>query len=118
MKLEDLYETPKMIADLDWHDLNDKNKNHEGYLDFNRKKYNRKEKLFDVSEYATVYRFKTEYFCLDRETKRVSYYMKHEVGNNGILKDFVWQSLVWINPQAHLTYLDKIPAKVFFVLPP
>lgn len=114
MKLEDLYETPKMIEDLDWHDLNIKEKNHHGYLDFCRKDYERKTKLFDVSEFASVYNYKTEYFCLDRQEQLITYYMKSKVGNNGILKDFVWQSLVWVNKRAHLTYLDKIPSKIFF----
>lgn len=118
MKLIDvfrnLYESPMNIPDIDWHDLNIDEKNAKLYKDLIRKKYQRKIKILQLTDYAVVYQYKTEYFCLDSNAKRVTYYMKYQVGNNGVLYNYVWQSLVWIDPKYHYDYLDKIPAKIFF----
>lgn len=114
MKLQDLFEMPKDIEDLDSHDLNNSLKNGEFYLDCLRKTYAKKIKLFDLTDYSTMYQFKTEFFVLDSHRKKVTYFMKYKVDNNGTLGQFVWQSLVWGNIDVQNEYLSGIPKKIFF----
>jgi hypothetical protein len=117
MKLEDLYETPRTIADLDDPselDLMDKVKNKAYYNEYSGPKYQHKKKLFDLTEYAAVFQYKTEFFCLDTNRKRVTYYMHYKVNNNKILGQYVWQSLVWTLDIVHGEYLVGVASKIFF----
>lgn len=115
MKLKDmLTETPLIINDIDWHDLNDIEKNHFGYEDRCSKKFQYKKELIRLSDNAVLYQFNTQYFCLDYELKRITYFMKCEVGNNGVLGDFAWQSLVWEYAPVSNEYLNNIPTKIFW----
>lgn len=111
MKIEDiLIETPLNIENIDWHYLNDDVKNREMYRIFAIKKF--KKVVEQVNSVATIYRDGSQYFCLDTELKRITYYMKFEVGNNGKIGDYVWQSLVWRD--FTIRYLSTIPQKMFF----
>jgi hypothetical protein len=117
MKLEEiiLVESPYSIPDLDWHDLNDPNKNKAGYAIFCGKKYQYKHKLMQLTENAAVYNQGTEYFCLDYESKRITYYMKNQVANKNFLGgNFAWQSMVWADPSKTSKYLSGIPKKIFW----
>lgn len=115
MRLKNLLEmVPQNIPDLDYLSLSIADKNAEMYKDCLRKSFSRKIKILQLMEYAVIYKFKSEFFCLDSKEKRITYFMKYEVSNNGTLGQFVWQSLVWLDPRAHLSYLERIPAKIFF----
>ena len=78
------------------------------------KAYKYKEKILELNDHAIIYRFKSEYFCLDSELKRVTYYLKYKVDNNGTLGQYVWQSLVWVDPTIQDRYLTGIPKQIFF----
>jgi hypothetical protein len=81
-------------------------------------------KLFDVNDYATIYRYKSSFFCLDSKYKKISYYMNFTVKEeddefsadkiDDLIPTYVYQSLVWTNPILHELYLSGIPKKVFF----
>lgn len=105
-----LQEMPKDIEPLDWHKLNDATENEELYRKFSADKY--KKSILKVFDKAEIFQQGSQYFCLDSRLKRVTYYMKYEVKNNGKLGQFVWQSLVWSDPIA--SYISGIPKKMFF----
>lgn len=117
MKLKELFESPTIIPDLDDPDeldLFDKTKNQLLYKHFISKKYQYKKKLFDLTENASVYQFKTQFFCLDTELEKVTYFMSYGVNNNKKLGQFVWQSMVWTDLKVHSRYLVGVASKVFF----
>lgn len=117
MKLKDLFESPMTIPDLDDPselDLLDKPKNQLLYKDFISKKYQYKKKLFDLTETASVYQFKSMFFCLDSDLEKVTYFMSYGVNNHKKLGQFVWQSLVWTDPEVHQEYLVGVASKIFF----
>lgn len=105
-----LIETPFQLDNIDWHDLNDIEKNKQQFKIFNSNKY--KKLVEKLTNHASVYKVGSEYFCLDNEFKAITYYMKYEVGNNGKLGSYVWQSLVWTEPSAE--YIKHFPEKIFF----
>lgn len=111
MKLDAiLTEMPRDIPPIDWHYLNNDERNNAQYIEFSKDPY---KKVVDrLTDSAIVYKRGSQYFCLDIEHKRITYYMKYEVGNNGKIGQYVWQSLVWINPSA--VYIEHYPQKVFF----
>lgn len=98
------------IDSLDWHKLNEPSENEEIYRKFSADKY--KKSVLKVFDKAEIFKDGSRYFCLDSRLKRVTYYMKYEVKNNGRLGQFVWQSLVWSFPAA--SYISGIPQKMFF----
>lgn len=116
MKLDEvdpLTEAPLLIADLDWHQLNDKEYNTQQYYELLKYKY--KKEIYKLTDTASIYNIRTTYFCLDRERKQITYYMTCQVNSNKYLGSYVWQSLVWVNKKEHLLgYMRDIPAKVFF----
>lgn len=101
---------PMNIDDLDWHDLYDIKKNRQFYKDLSANQY--KKELLKVFSDATIYQLKSQFFCLDDNAERVTYYMKYEVGNNSKIGSFVYQSLVWVHEGS--PYLSGIPQKIFF----
>ena len=105
-----LTEVPFQLDNIDWHDLNIIERNQEEFKKFNANKY--KKLVERLTNHASVYKLGSEYFCLDNEFKSITYYMKYEVGNNGKLGSFVWQSLVWTEPSAK--YIISYPKKIFF----
>jgi hypothetical protein len=111
---EIILEMPQLIDDLYDMDWNDHSLNRNIYNNFLRSKYRNKEKILQLSDFASIYKQGSEYFCLDSSVKRVTYFMKYQVSNNGILGQFVWQSLVWTDPEFHPIYLQNIPANIFF----
>ena len=107
---EILTEMPQNIEDLDWHDLYDTGKNRAFYRALTKNV--RKKSVLKVFATAEIFQLNSQFFCLDETSKRVTYYMKFEVGNNGKLGSFVWQSLVWSDEGS--PYLSGIPQKIFF----
>lgn len=111
MKVEDiLIETPMDIDDIDGHFLNDVQQNRDFYRVLVGKKW--KKSIETLSPNAIVYKDRSQYFCLDRELKLVTYYMTYEVNNNSKIGDYVWQSLVWTNDT--VPYIRYYPQKIFF----
>lgn len=111
MKLEELLmEIPRDIGNIDWHFLNKVDQNKEFYKELAANKY--KKVIEKLTPTATVYRIGSQYFCLDLDFKQVTYYMKFEVGNNGKIGSYVWQSLVWTNDS--FEYTKHYPQKIFF----
>ena len=98
------------ISPIDWHNLNDIEKNQMQFKIFTINKY--KKIIEQVDNFATIYKLGSQYFCLDVKFRKVTYYMKYQVSNNGKLGDVVWQSLVWIDPGA--PYIRGYPQNIFF----
>lgn len=59
-----------------------------------------------------VYTTGNEYFCLDYDKNKVSYYMKYKTGNDSTLGPYLWQSLVWRSKDD--TYVIDLPHNLFF----
>lgn len=114
MKVQEPFEMPKDIEDIDWFFLNNRHKNREFYKVCVGKDYQYKKKLFAINEYASVYQHKSEFFCLDKELKKVTYYMKYQVDTKPKIGQYVWQSLVWADPEAQGSYISGIAKKMFF----
>jgi hypothetical protein len=118
MKLDTLFETPQTIADLDDPkelDLLILSKNKALYEMFMGKKYQFKKLLFSLTYYAEVYQLKSEFFCLDHNLGKVTYYMRYKVDSNKVLNgQYVWQSLVWTDPKVHADYLIGVASKIFW----
>jgi hypothetical protein len=111
MKLEELFEEPLNIEDIDYFYLNDYDKNKEAYRKLNNDKY--KAFVKQLADQADLFKKDTKYFCLDRKLERITYYVRYKVNRNKTLGDFVWQSLVWADPVSE-KYLQNLPADVFF----
>lgn len=101
---------PMDIDDLDWHDLNIIEKNKAEYRVLSANKW--KKLVKRINDYASIYKHNSKYFCLDNKLHELTYFMKYQVGNNGKIGDYVWQSLVWTNPIA--TYIEGYPQQMFF----
>lgn len=109
-----LIEMPKNIPDLDWFELNDDETNALLYKKYSGFKYKWKKKVLRINDYATIYRHRSEFFCLDTNAHRITYYMSCSVSNNKMLGQFVWQSLVWVSDEYHRIYLNNIASQIFF----
>lgn len=105
-----LKEMPQNIEPLDWHSINDPEENRLLYQKLSTNKY--KKHIMQIFSNADLHQLGSQFFCLDSKMKRVTYYMKYEVGNNGKLGSFVWQSLVWSLPSA--AYVAGLPQLIFF----
>lgn len=112
MKLLDivLTEMPKLIPPLKGHELNDASMNGQWYKDFDRDKY--KKLIVVLNDHAIVSKDGTTFFCLDSDTKRVTYYLKYEVAKHSQLGQYVWQSMVWTD--LNCDYIRGFPQKIFF----
>jgi len=118
MKLQDLFEAPRNIPDLDnpsEFDLIDKEKNQLIYAEYTGKAYQYKKLILKLTDDVSIYQSGTELFALDTTHKLITYYMRYKVGNDKFVGgQYVWQSMVWANPQFYHRYLSGIPRKVFF----
>lgn len=115
MRLNELLlEMPRDIEDLTTHELNIEEENRLFYRRLLGKKYQYKIKLFELNDHASMYQLKSEFFVLDSNLKKVTYYMRYKVDNNGTLGQFVWQSLVWTDDLIQEDYLSGLPKRIFF----
>lgn len=105
-----LQEMPQETESIDWHKINDPEENRQLYLNFSANKY--KKHILPVFADANIYQLGSQIFCLDAKMKRVTYYLKYAVGNNGKIGSYIWQSIVWVHPVAG--YLSGIPQQTFF----
>jgi hypothetical protein len=102
----------KLIPDIDWFSLEDEDKNKKIYRQHLAKRF--KKEIYKINEHAIIYKFKSEFFCLDAKLEKVTYYMKYEVDVKPKIGQYVWQSLVWTDPYVHDEYLNGYANKVFF----
>lgn len=108
---EFLTEMPKLIKSWDPIELIDPERNKDNYLDLLREK--RKTKLFDLTDVATMYEWKDNFFVLDTSIEQITYDMTFKLGDEpNIGGKFVWQTGVWINPVHQ--YIEGVAAKMFF----
>lgn len=117
MEVEELFETPQTIQDLDNPtelDLVDKDKNRALYEAYSGPAYRYKKEVLKLTDAATIYQHKTEFFCLDTDLKKVTYYMRYKVGTHKKLGQYVWQSMVWVSPRVQARYMNGIARKIFF----
>lgn len=64
------------------------------------------------SDDLIVYQTGNMFYSLDKETKKVIYYMQYDTSYTKTLGSFLWQSLVWRDENSVL--VKTIPHKIFF----
>ena len=105
-----LTEMPQIIDSLTWHELNHLESNQHEYKKLSAN--NQKQIIERLSDSAIVYQLGSMFFCLDTKFNKITYYMTYEVGNNGKLGRYVWQSLVWTDVEA--IYIKHLAARIFW----
>lgn len=103
-----------MLASIDYFSLDDPKQNEELYNLYAGGKYKHKKKLFQLTDNAIVYSYRSEFFCLDSSIKKITYYMKYSVDTKPKIGQFVYQSLVWTDTLVHDVYLVGVASKIVF----
>lgn len=113
MKLEDLYETPQKIGDIDDHLLNNRASN--ANLAYKYLADKRKVLIKELADKVGLYELPQNYIVIDERTNppKIIYYVKYEVQNLGYLgRKAASQVLVWRSVGFKET--RGLPSRIFF----
>jgi hypothetical protein len=82
-------------------------------INFKKLKSSYKTRYYEYDTTHIVYsNSKNEYFCLDHDKGKVSYYMKYVTSTDDALGQYVWQSFVYRDDAAK--YVLGLPSQIFF----
>ncbi len=101
MKVDDLYETPRLINDSDFDpsindfDLNEVDENHDCYLRLVKSAKAKHLEFMDGNTSTELIRYGDKYILLNHNTEEVEYYVKVEEGSYRLLGRWVCQTEVW-----------------------